>query len=213
MFAAFVPVLALAAALMAGGCALKTAPEASDKAETSQVTAPRANAAQARQMTSEGKSAQATPPPVTASSVAPGFPGCIDARKGLGEVKLGMTVEQVRRVAPWLDIDRLHSDRLSLDVHTLCGERVWGYTAAFDADCRVRSIWFTGPARLERIFRRICPNHEDPHGEETAFKWHCDSSGGRLSVTEHGEHLSIYRVLRLSPATTTGRCMLPGRWD
>ncbi len=200
-------VLVAVGAIFLAGCATKATPiesEAVTPASEPQPTAPVA----------ASRTAVTAPEVVKKATSNRASASCIDGINRLGPVRLGMTPEEVRRVAPWLKIDDHWSEMLSIKWATICGERVRNYKVRFDADCRVRVVWFTGPARLERLFKNICSARSTPEpGVRKSIKWTCAMNGSLFSVLPQNEYENIYRLFRYEEPEGFGRCMMPDHWD
>ncbi len=202
--------LVVTVALFLTGCATKTTP--APCANEPESVAPD-SASQATVPLAASRTADSAPEVVKKATANRASASCMDGINGLGPVRLGMTPEEVRSVAPWLKIDDHWSEMLSISWVTVCGERVQNYKVRFDADCRVRVIWFTGPARLERLFKNICSARSalEP-GVRKSIKWTCPMNGSLFSVLPQDEEENIYRLFRDKEPEGSGRCMVPDHW-
>lgn len=209
----------IAGLFVLAGCATKTEPMA-DTAQTEQMAKPMAKAVEPAHASPKGpavsgsRAASSQSPVTNTGSLATGFHACIDGIRAFGPVRLGMTIEQVRMAAPWLDIDIDNSASLSAPITTLCGERIWKYMVRFDADCLVSSVRFTGPQRMERVFENTCEGRgEMEDGILTPFKWRCEYDASTFTVVPHERGLNIYTLIGSRVPEREGRCMLPRYWD
>lgn len=191
-----------AAATLLAGCATKTGPgpelEVKVKSRTPMNMV-------------ETRSASATPP----KTVHPkSFAQCIGGVKALGPVRVNMTANEVARAAPWLDIDVDSSSVMSAEWATVCGERVRNYKVRFDADCKVKVIWFTGPQRLEKPLLELCRSKNALQDTTPrSFKWTCQFAETSLSAVQEKHTRNIYRLFRESQPLNPGRCLLPRYLD
>lgn len=191
---------ALACLLLLAGCAAHNDPEPEPEPAAPQELA-----------------AQIPAPEVRSAEPAAPFPArCWGGVSSLASIRLGMTVTEVRRAAPFLSIDPLLSNEASADWATVCDRRVRDFHVQFDPSCRVRAVWFSGPGELGPWFEAACRSAGSAREDlREPIAWRCVYDHASLTVVSGPSGSAIYRLLdeRFSDEDTSrAPCLLFRNW-